>query len=82
MSSVVIMADVSSKHGSVITKMIVGTVATKKAAFIHLAHQENSPVPITVASHNLKYATALMTAKTTLLPTRHMSDVLAILHVR
>jgi len=82
MSSVVIMADVSSKHGSAITKMIVGMVAMRKAAFIHLAHQENSLVPITAASHNLKYATALMTAKTMLLPTRHMNDVLAILHAR
>ena len=82
MNSVVTMADASSKHGNATMKMTVGTVVMRKVAFIHLVHQENSPALIIAVSHNLKCATVLMIVKTTLLRTRHMSDVLVTLHAR
>lgn len=81
-SFVATMVGVFLKHGSAIMKTTAETVAMRKAAFTHLVHQENSPAPITAASRNLRCATALMTVRTTLLPTRRMSDVLATLLAR
>lgn len=82
MSSVAIMADVYLKRGNAITRMIVGTVATKRGAFIHPVHQVNLLVPIIVAFRNPRCATASTIVKTTLRPMRRTSVVLAILHVR
>lgn len=81
-NSVATTADASLKPGSATTKTIVGMVAMKKAAFTHLAHQENSLAPTIAASRNPRCATALMIVKTMLHPTRRMSDALVTLHAR